>query len=149
MKFLPDQQVLGVGKTREFPNRQSAIVSPLARELFQISGIKTVFFGPDFITVTKDDDDSVEWKVLRAEIFAVIMDHFSMNLPIINEELDKLSKDKNKGVEESGHHVTDENLNEDDKETVELIKELLDSRIRPTVQEDGGDVFYVVKQFRC
>ena len=86
----------------------------------------------------------MEWKVLRAEIFAVIMDHFAMNLPIINEELDKIAKEKQGGIDESGHHATDENMKEDDKETVELIKELLDSRIRPTVQEDGGDVFYVV-----
>lgn len=106
-----------------------------------------MFFGPDFITVTKDDDDGVEWKVLRAEIFAVIMDHFTMNLPIINEELDRINKEKTGGLDESGHHATDENMKEDDKETVELIKELLDSRIRPTVQEDGGDVFYVVYIF--
>jgi hypothetical protein len=112
--------------------------------LFQISGVKKVFFGPDFITVTKEDDDSVEWKVLRAEIFAVIMDHFSMNIPLINEEMDKIQREKQSELDESGHHATNENMNEDDKETVELIKELLDSRIRPTVQEDGGDVFFVV-----
>lgn len=70
-----------------------------------------------------------------------------MNLPIINEELDKLksggNKDKNAG-QDGDHYPTDENMREEDKETVELIKELLDSRIRPTVQEDGGDVVYVV-----
>ena len=101
-----------------------------------------MFLGPDFITVTKVDDDTSEWKTLRPEIFAVIMDHFSMNLPIINEELDKLSNKS--AASSSEHHETDESLSDEDKETVELIKELLDSRIRPTVQEDGGDVFYVV-----
>ena len=65
------------------------------------------------------------------------MDHFAMNLPIINEDMDAKAS-------ESEHHPTDENLKEEDQETVELIKELLDSRIRPTVQEDGGDVFFVV-----
>lgn len=66
-----------------------------------------------------------------------------MNLPFINEELDKIKNDKN--VSQDGeHYATDENMSEEDKETVELIKELLDSRIRPTVQEDGGDVVYVV-----
>ena len=108
--------------------------------MFRIDGVKSVFLGPDFITITKNDDDSVEWKLLRPEIFAVIMDHFAMNLPIINEELDTVS-DKN----ESEHHATDETVSEEDKETIELIKELLDSRIRPTVQEDGGDVFFVVR----
>ena len=78
-----------------------------------------------------------------SKVFAVIMDHLTMNLPIINEELDKLKNDKN--VSQDGeHYPTDENMSEEDKETVELIKELLDSRIRPTVQEDGGDVVYVV-----
>lgn len=110
--------------------------------MFRIDGVKSVFLGPDFLTVTKVDDDTVEWKTLRPEIFAVIMDHFSMNLPIINEELDKLSNKSQ--ANSSEHHETDESLSEEDKETVELIKELLDSRIRPTVQEDGGDVFFVV-----
>ena len=101
-----------------------------------------MFLGPDFITVTKVDEDGVEWKLLRPEIFAVIMDHFAMNLPIINEDLDQSAENKN--TNESEHHAADENLSEEDKETVELIKELLDSRIRPTVQEDGGDIFFVV-----
>lgn len=113
------------------------------RELFRIEGVKSVFFGPDFITVTKQDEDTVEWRTLKPEIFAVIMDHFAMNLPVINEELDKLRNKK--GENESDHFPTDENMKEEDKETVELIKELLDSRIRPTVQEDGGDVLYVVR----
>jgi hypothetical protein len=145
--------VLGEGKTREFTTRQAAVVSPLARELFQVTGVKTVFLGPNFITVTKEDDEAVEWKTLRADVFAVIMDHFSMNLPIINEELDKIKKGEagegeSGGVDESGHHATVDGMSDEDKETVELIKELLDSRIRPTVQEDGGDVFYVVIYYK-
>lgn len=69
-----------------------------------------------------------------------------MNLPIINEELDKLKRGEGGASTQDGseHHPTDESLTEEDKETVELIKELLDSRIRPTVQEDGGDVLFVV-----
>jgi NFU1 iron-sulfur cluster scaffold homolog, mitochondrial len=117
------------------------------RELFRIEGVKSVFFGHDFITVTKLDDDSVEWRVLRPEIFAVIMDHFAMNLPVINPQLDKdAASEAGKASSEEEHHANvDENMNDDDKETVELIKELLDSRIRPTVQEDGGDVAFVVR----
>ena len=89
-----------------------------------IQGVKSVFFGSDFITVTKEEDDSVEWRTLKPEIFAVIMDHFAMNLPLINEELDKL-KNAN-AVNDSDHFPTDENMKEEDKETVELIKELLE-----------------------
>lgn len=102
--------------------------------------------GSDFITVTKEDDDVLDWKSLRPEVFAIIMDHFAMNLPIINEELDKMVNDD--GQTESDHMPTDENLNEEDRQTVELIKELLDTRIRPTVQEDGGDVVFVVSRIK-
>ena len=108
-----------------------------------------MFFGNDFLTVTKVDDDQFEWRLLKPEIFATIMDHLEANLPIINEELDKQQREAEKasggGVPMDGeHHATDESMREEDRETVELIKELLDSRIRPTVQEDGGDVVYVV-----
>ena len=96
--------------------------------------------------MTKEDDDKSEWTTLRAEIFAVIMDHFAMNLPVINEELDKMVNKE--GQTESDHYPTDEKMSEEDKETVELITELLDSRIRPTVQEDGGDVVFVVTTLR-
>lgn len=67
-----------------------------------------------------------------------------MNLPIINEELDKLKNKEKSDNLDGDHYPTDESMKEEDRETVELIKELLDSRIRPTVQEDGGDVIYVV-----
>ena len=103
--------------------------------MFRVDGVKSVFFGPDFITVTKKDDDDIQWKLLRIDIFAVIMDHFAMNLPIMNEE---------DNVDQDDHYPIDSNLSEEDKETAELIKELLDTKIRPTVQEDGGDVIFVV-----
>ena len=141
LKFLPEREVLGNAKTREFPNRQSAYVSPLARDLFRIEGVKSVFFGPDFVTVTKEDDDTVEWKTLRPEIFAAIMDHFSSNLPVINEELD--NAENRSGSE---HQASD--VKEEDRETIELIIELLDTKIRPTVQEDGGDIIFMVNFFR-
>lgn len=99
--------------------------------------------GSDFITVTKEDDEISDWKTLRPEIFAIIMDHFAMNLPIINDELDRMVNEE--GQNESDHMPTDESLSEEDRQTVELIKELLDTRIRPTVQEDGGDVVFVVR----
>ncbi|XP_050665838.1 NFU1 iron-sulfur cluster scaffold homolog, mitochondrial-like isoform X3 [Leptidea sinapis] len=126
MKFLPGQQVLESGQTMDFPNIGAAQCSPLAKMIFRIDGVKAVFFGSDFITVTKQDDD-VEWKLLKPDIFATIMDFFASGLPVI------------KDVQPSG----DTQINEDDDEIVQMIKELLDTRIRPTVQEDGGDVLFV------
>ncbi|XP_061718936.1 NFU1 iron-sulfur cluster scaffold homolog, mitochondrial-like isoform X1 [Cydia pomonella] len=126
VKFLPGVKVLEPGHTMDFPNMAAAYCSPLAKMLFRIEGVKAVFFGPDFVTVTKQDDD-VEWKLLRPEIFATIMDFFASGLPVVTD------------AKPSG----DTQINEDDDEIVQMIKELLDTRIRPTVQEDGGDVLFV------
>lgn len=125
LKFIPGVEVLQPGQTKDFPNVSDAYCSPLAKMLFRIEGVKSVFFGPDFITVTKIDED-VEWKLLKPEIFAVIMDFFASGLPI-------LSDDQPATVTHS----------EDDSEIVQMIKELLDTRIRPTVQEDGGDIVFM------
>ncbi len=136
LKFLPGNQVLEEGKTKEFTSKESAYgVSPLAKSLFRIDGVKSVFFGSNFITITKTDDPEADWKLLRPEIFAIIMDHFSMNLPVMNEVEGQ--------QEEDDHFPLDPTMSEEDKETAELIKELLDTKIRPTVQEDGGDVIFV------
>ncbi|XP_026321558.1 NFU1 iron-sulfur cluster scaffold homolog, mitochondrial-like isoform X1 [Hyposmocoma kahamanoa] len=126
LKFLPGTKVLEPGQTMDFPNIGAAQCSPLAKMLFRIEGVKGVFFGPEFITVTKNDDDT-EWKFLKPEIFATIMDFFASGLPIVTD------------AKPSG----DTQINEDDDEIVQMIKELLDTRIRPTVQEDGGDVLFV------
>ncbi|CAK1586843.1 unnamed protein product [Parnassius mnemosyne] len=126
LKFLPGTKVLDPGQTLDFPNIGSAQCSPLAKMIFRIEGVKAVFFGPDFITVTKQEDD-VEWKLLKPEIFATIMDFFASGLPIVTD------------AKPSG----DTQINDDDDEIVQMIKELLDTRIRPTVQEDGGDVLFV------
>merc|ERR1711928_63048 len=96
--------------------------------LFRIDGVKSVFFGGDFITVTKYDDEGVEWKVMKPEIFATVMDFFNSGLPVVHE-----------GAEISG----DTEIYDDDDDTVQMIKELLDTRIRPTVQADGGDIVYM------
>lgn len=125
MKFLPGCAVLEDG-TADFANISTAMRSPLAKQLFRIEGVKSVFFGKDFITVTKLDDD-VEWRVMKPDIFATIMDFFASGLPVMNEE----------AVEEA------ENLNPEDDETIAMIIELLDTRIRPVVQEDGGDVVFM------
>ncbi|XP_055340035.1 NFU1 iron-sulfur cluster scaffold homolog, mitochondrial-like isoform X1 [Paramacrobiotus metropolitanus] len=125
LKFLPGRTVMESG-TADFPTEAKAARSPLARLLFKIEGVKSVFFGSDFITITKMDDE-VDWKVLKAEIYAVIMDFFASNLPILHEE------------EPSAQ---DTKVTEEDDETVAMIKELIETRIRPTVQEDGGDIIY-------
>lgn len=125
LKFLPGRVVLESG-TIDFAGPRDAFCSPLARQLFRIDGVKSVFLGPDFITITKTDD-TVEWRLIKPDVFAAIMDFFTTGLPVVNED-------------ETPH--ADTAPSEDDDEVVEMIKELLDTRIRPTVQEDGGDVLY-------
>ncbi|XP_055384833.1 NFU1 iron-sulfur cluster scaffold homolog, mitochondrial-like [Condylostylus longicornis] len=125
LKFLPGVEVLGKGSTMDFPTGQSAFCSPLAKLLFRVEGVKGVFFGSDFITISKMED--AEWSIIKPELFAVIMDFFSSGLPILNDAKPN----------------SDTQINEDDDETVMMIKELLDTRIRPTVQEDGGDVIFM------
>lgn len=75
LKFLPGVDVLGKGNTRDFPNQMLAMSSPLAKLIFRIEGVQSVFFGGDFITISKQED--AEWRVLKPEIFAVIMDFFA------------------------------------------------------------------------
>lgn len=125
LKFIPGVEVLGKGNTMDFPSLEHAYNSPLAKLLFRIEGVRGIFFGGDFITVSKQEE--AEWGVMKPEIFAVIMDFFASGLPIVTEKKPN----------------ADTEINEDDDETVMMIKELLDSRIRPTVQEDGGDITFI------
>ncbi|XP_058864700.1 NFU1 iron-sulfur cluster scaffold homolog, mitochondrial isoform X1 [Acipenser ruthenus] len=124
LKFLPGRVVLESG-TMDFSLPSAAFCSPLARQLFRIEGVKGVFLGPDFITITKGDP-VLEWKLIKPEVYATIMDFFSSGLPVLTE----------------GTPQTDTAPSDEDDEVVSMIKELLDTRIRPTVQEDGGDVLY-------
>jgi Fe-S cluster biogenesis protein NfuA len=125
LKFLPGKEVLGKGNTMDFPSVNAASISPLAKLIFRIEGIRGVFFGSEFITITKQED--ADWGLIKPEIFAVIMDFFASGLPLVHERKDNA--------------VTQ--VDEEDDEVVAMIKELLDSRIRPTVQEDGGDILFV------
>jgi len=128
LKFVPGVKVMSSG-TIDFPSVRSALnKSRLAEQLFRIEGVKGVFFGSDFITITKSDDD-MDWKLLKPEIFATIMDFFATGLPIVNESDDNQQTEAKEEVS--------------DNETVEMIKELIETRIRPTVQEDGGDVRFM------
>ncbi|XP_015750068.1 PREDICTED: NFU1 iron-sulfur cluster scaffold homolog, mitochondrial-like [Acropora digitifera] len=113
LKFVPGQQVLESG-SMNFPSAQSAYCSPLARSLFRISGVEGVMFGPDFITVTKINDDN-DWSILKPlDIFASIMDFFASNVPILTED----------------QPACDTAIHPDDDETAAMIKELLETRIR-------------------
>src|SRR4051812_46067676 len=125
VKFIPGVPVMPQGGTAEFLDGRSAMSSPLARALFQIDGIKGVFYGPDFITISKLED--AEWQLMKPDIFASIMDFFASGQPILQD-----------GVQ----GPSDTEINPDDPEVVQMIKELLDTRIRPSIQEDGGDIEY-------
>lgn len=126
LKFIPGVKILEERETIDFPNGTTAFCSPLAKLLFRIDGVKSVFFGSDFITVTKVDEDT-EWRLLKPEIFATIMDFFASGLPVLTD----------------AKPSSDTQITEEDDETVQMIKELLDTRIRPTVQEDGGDIIFM------
>jgi Fe-S cluster biogenesis protein NfuA len=124
LKFIPGVPVMESG-TAEFMDVRSSLQSPLAKQLFQIEGIKGVFYGPDFITIAKEAGS--EWQLMKPDIYAAIMDHFASGQPLIKE---------------GSMEPSDTTILPDDSEEVQMIKELLDTRIRPAIQEDGGDIEY-------
>ena len=119
LKFIPGVAVLP-GDTAEFTSSEEAKSSPLATRLFAIDGVESVFFSGDFLAVTKAQQ--LDWFVLKPSILAGIMEHFASGLPIIEA--------KNEGSPSD----------EDESETVQQIKHLLDTRVRPAVAMDGGDI---------
>ena len=127
LKFLPGREVLADG-TRDFRSAEEAAVSPLAADIFDIEGVTRVFFGPDFITVGKHP--SFDWPHLKAPVLAAIMDHFTSGRPLFAEE----------AMAGGGH---DEGVYEGETaQIVAEIKDLLDTRIRPAVAQDGGDILF-------
>ncbi|VDM51907.1 unnamed protein product [Angiostrongylus costaricensis] len=129
LKFLPPKAILDHPATYEFNNVGSAKHSPLARELFLVDGVRSVFFGEDFITVTKKDEE-MDWGIMRAQILSTIANFIESGKPAI------LPNGPSPVYEDTAIH-------EEDDDTVAMIKELLDSRVRPMVLEDGGDITYV------
>ncbi|PKA65750.1 NifU-like protein 4, mitochondrial [Apostasia shenzhenica] len=125
LMFYPGKPVMEIGSA-DFPNARVAMSSPLAKSLFAIDGTTRVFFGSDFVTVTKSDEAS--WDYLKPEIFAAIMDFYTSGNPVFLDASATASKDTA--------------IHEDDSEIVAMIKELLETRIRPAVQDDGGDIEY-------
>jgi Fe-S cluster biogenesis protein NfuA len=124
LKFLPGRIVLGTG-TAEYRTPDEAGGSPLAERLFAVDGVAGVFLGGDFVTVTKTDGD---WAHLKPAVLGAIMEHFMSGMPVLREE----------PVEKSG----DEFFDEADAETVATIKELIETRVRPAVAQDGGDITF-------
>jgi Fe-S cluster biogenesis protein NfuA len=125
LKFIPGRTVIDRG-TFDFRSRDEARVSPLAERLFDIDGVGGVFFGYDFVTVTKSES---EWQHLKPAILGAIMEHFMSGRPIMVEHAP--------AVEEGA-----EFFDEKDAETVATIKELLETRVRPAVAGDGGDITF-------
>ena len=121
LKFLPGQTVMEKG-TANFPTAESAADSPLAGRLFAIDGVTGVFLGADFVTVAKSE--GVEWHVLKPPILGALMEHLTAGLPVVAERGEAAAEDG------------------DDDEIVTQIKELLDTRVRPAVAQDGGDIVY-------
>jgi len=124
LKFLPGRDVMGEGRVADFPSRESAVRSSLAAALFETPEVSRVFFGADFISVTKRDGD---WKHLKPAILGAIMEHFTRGLPVL---------------EGSAEECDDVDYGEGDPEIVSQIKELIDTRVRPAVAQDGGDIIF-------
>jgi len=127
LKFLPGREVLG-DRVADFTSPEEAVRSPLAQRLFAIEGVKGVFLGSDFISVTKDDRD---WPHLKPAILGAVMEHFLTGAPLIDEAAVRAAP---RGVSEF--------FDEKDADTVATIKELIETRIRPAVAGDGGDITF-------
>lgn len=123
LKFLPGRDVMGE-RTADFASADAAERSPLATVLFGLPGITRVFLGGDFITVTKNDSQA--WQSLKPQVLGAIMEHFVAGRPVIEGDADEL----------------DEDVEPADAEIVAQIKELLDTRVRPAVASDGGDIVF-------
>jgi Fe-S cluster biogenesis protein NfuA len=123
LKFLPGEAVMESG-TANFATRDDAASSPLAMRLYEIEGVTGVFFGGDFITVTKSDDQ--DWSFLKSPILGAIMEHFTAGEPLFTDD-SAISVHTDSG---------------EDDELVTRIKELLETRIRPAVAQDGGDILF-------
>ncbi|KAG8907484.1 hypothetical protein FRB99_004060 [Tulasnella sp. 403] len=128
LKFIPGVEVMSSGSA-EFLDTKSALASPLAVRLMGVQGVKAVFYGPDFVTVSKDSENT--WAVIKPEIYAILMEHFTSQTQLFRSEEERL----NAGPQ-------DTRILDTDSETVAMIKELLDTRVRPAIMEDGGDIEY-------
>ena len=122
LKFMPGSKVMGSG-TAEFRDAAAAERSPLASRLFGVAGVNGVFLGSDFVTVTKTDDR--DWSLLKPSVLSAIMDHFTSGLPVVEDT--------------SGQPAAEA---AEDSPVIGKIKQLLDTRVRPAVAQDGGDIVF-------
>ena len=126
LKFLPGRTVMAAG-TADFATPDSAARSPLADTLFALPGVVRVFLGADFVTVSKTAE--VEWQTLRPQVLSSIMEHFMSGRPVLEGGAADAASDEEEVLPE-------------DREVVDQIKELLDTRVRPAVAGDGGDIVF-------
>ncbi len=131
LKFLPGRPVLP-GGTLDIRDDRTASRSPLARALFEVEGVSGVFYGSDFVTVTKTEE--TDWQGLKPAVLGIIMEHFTSGAPLLADD------------EETDGDEADEFFDRDDSEIVDTIKDLLETRVRPAVASDGGDIKF--KGFR-
>ena len=124
LKFIPGKAVLPEG-TRDFRSPDEARVSPLAERIFSVDGVAGVFLGHDFVTVTKD---RVEWPHIKPAVLGAIMEHYLSGAPVL--------------AQGSTEAADDANYDEADEETVAVIKDLIETRVRPAVANDGGDITF-------
>ncbi len=129
MKFLPAQDVLGEGKTLDLGDADAAQVSPLATRLFELDMVERVFLGADFISVTKKEGD---WQHVKPAVLGAIMEHFMSGDPVLGET----------AVEDGQGPVDLDFYEGEEREIVTQVLELLDTRVRPAVAQDGGDIIF-------
>ena len=132
LKFLPGRDVSPGGSTHDFSSyRDASARSPLAALLFGIEGVRGVYLGPDFVSVNVEEGR--DWALLKPEVYAVIMDFYASGKPVLLE---------GDAAAEGAAAVSSTTILPTDSEVVAMIKELIETRIRPAVQEDGGDIDY-------
>lgn len=122
LKFLPGRDVLA-GGTADFRDAAAAERSPLAERLFQVEGVEGVFLGSDFVSITKSD--ASDWFQLKPALLGIIMEHFAAGRPVLLQEQAEAAR-----------------FDQADSAVVEQIRELLDTRVRPAVAQDGGDIVF-------
>jgi len=127
LKFLPGRVVMKEG-TAFYQNKIKISNSPFAKRMFAVDGVNSVFFGSDFVTITKEE--KLDWQVLKPILLSAIMDHYNSGDETINKSTDSFEKSK----------IFKEN--EEDLDIIKQIKELLDTRVKPAVAMDGGDIVY-------
>ena len=126
LKFLPGQTVMQAGSA-DFPAKKAAGASPLAERIFTVDGVEGVFLGPDFITVTKAEGR--DWAHLKPGVLGAILEHYQSGAPVLAADA---------AAQQTGHAEH----SGPDGEIVVQIKELLDTRVRPAVAQDGGDITF-------